>query len=88
MEGDAFFDQQRAGAATMAGGGGPVGADDSPPRHIGVEQTHCAADLTGADSDPAADVSVSRDGAKRNGLDVFTDVIDDAHLVLIRRAGR
>ena len=84
----AATDQQRAGAATMAGGGGPVSADDSPPGHIGVEQTHCAADLTGADSDPLTDVSVGRDATGRNGLDVFTDVIDDAHSVLIGRAGR
>ncbi|AEV72374.1 hypothetical protein MycrhN_1763 [Mycolicibacterium rhodesiae NBB3] len=79
MEWDAFLDQQRTGAATVAGGGAPVGADDSPPRHGRVEQTHCAADLAGAGSDSVADVSVGRDGAGWNVLDVFTDVIDDAH---------
>ena len=82
-----LVEQPRCPSA-VAGGGCSVGVDDTPPRHVVVEQAHRPSHLPWARTDSLADVTVGGDETSWDGGDCCTDIFDDAHVGIRPEAGR
>jgi hypothetical protein len=65
-EWNTFRFEQRSGSTFMARRRGAVDVNDSPPRHIIIEQCHDAAGLPGADPERLSDLSVGGNATGRD----------------------